>query len=50
MLNWEERRQLVKVAHLYYTDGWTQQEIAKAQCLKTSHFKALTKSKRCRNR
>lgn len=29
MLNWEERRQLVKVAHLYYTDGWTQQEIAK---------------------
>ncbi|MFS0890382.1 sugar-binding transcriptional regulator [Peribacillus frigoritolerans] len=29
MLNWEERRQLVKVANLYYIDGWTQQQIAK---------------------
>ncbi|MDC3424571.1 sugar-binding transcriptional regulator [Aquibacillus sp. 3ASR75-11] len=29
MLNWEERRQLVKVATLYYNDGWTQEQIAK---------------------
>ena len=29
MLSWEERRQLVKVANLYYTEGWTQQQIAK---------------------
>ncbi|MGM0878603.1 MAG: sugar-binding transcriptional regulator [Bacillota bacterium] len=29
MLSWEERRQLVKVANLYYIDGWTQQQIAK---------------------
>ncbi|WP_264987853.1 sugar-binding transcriptional regulator [Lysinibacillus piscis] len=29
MLSWEERRQLVKIANWYYTDGWTQQQIAK---------------------
>jgi DNA-binding transcriptional regulator LsrR (DeoR family) len=29
MLNWEERRHLVKVAKLYYFDGQTQAEIAK---------------------
>jgi DNA-binding transcriptional regulator LsrR (DeoR family) len=29
MLSWEERRQLVRVANLYYTDGWTQEQIAK---------------------
>lgn len=29
MLNWEERRQLVKVAMMYYREGWTQQQIAK---------------------
>lgn len=29
MLSWEERRQLVKIANLYYVDGWTQQQIAK---------------------
>ncbi|OXS76751.1 sugar-binding transcriptional regulator [Domibacillus enclensis] len=29
MLSWEERRQLVKIANLYYTEGWTQQQIAK---------------------
>ncbi|MRH41522.1 sugar-binding transcriptional regulator [Aquibacillus halophilus] len=29
MLNWEERRQLVKIANLYYNDGWTQEQIAK---------------------
>ncbi len=29
MLNWAERRQLVKIANLYYIDGWTQQEISK---------------------
>lgn len=29
MLNWEERRQLVRVAKLYYDEGWTQQQIAK---------------------
>ncbi|MBS2770390.1 sugar-binding transcriptional regulator [Anoxybacillus rupiensis] len=29
MLEWEERRQLVKVATLYYMEGWTQEQIAK---------------------
>lgn len=29
MLNWEERRHLVKVATLYYEEGWTQEQIAK---------------------
>ncbi|MBZ5752097.1 sugar-binding transcriptional regulator [Metabacillus rhizolycopersici] len=29
MLSWEERRLLVKVSNLYYTDGWTQEQIAK---------------------
>lgn len=29
MLTWEERRQLVKIATLYYTEGWTQEQIAK---------------------
>jgi DNA-binding transcriptional regulator LsrR (DeoR family) len=29
MLTWEERRQLVKVATLYYMEGWTQEQIAK---------------------
>ncbi|MDQ0298903.1 DNA-binding transcriptional regulator LsrR (DeoR family) [Salibacterium salarium] len=29
MLSWEERRQIVKVANLYYFDGWTQAQIAK---------------------
>ncbi|WP_061568201.1 sugar-binding transcriptional regulator [Caldibacillus debilis] len=29
MIPWEERRQLVKVATLYYTEGWTQEQIAK---------------------
>lgn len=29
MINWEERRQLVKVATLYYVEGWTQEQIAK---------------------
>ncbi|MFD2705005.1 sugar-binding transcriptional regulator [Salibacterium lacus] len=29
MLSWEERRQIVKVANLYYFDGWTQARIAK---------------------
>ncbi|MGJ7919030.1 sugar-binding transcriptional regulator [Neobacillus sp. LXY-4] len=29
MLSWEERRQLVKIANLYYNDGWTQEQIAK---------------------
>lgn len=29
MLSWEERRQLVKTANLYYTEGWTQEQIAK---------------------
>ena len=29
MLSWEERRQLVKVANLYYLEEWTQQQIAK---------------------
>ncbi|MGQ3381081.1 sugar-binding transcriptional regulator [Priestia endophytica] len=29
MLNWEERKQMVKIANLYYIDGWTQQQIAK---------------------
>ncbi|MBD1381749.1 sugar-binding transcriptional regulator [Metabacillus arenae] len=29
MLSWDERRQLVKVANLYYTDSWTQEQIAK---------------------
>jgi DNA-binding transcriptional regulator LsrR (DeoR family) len=29
MLNWEERRHLVKVATLYYVEGWTQEQIAK---------------------
>lgn len=28
MLNWEDRRLMVKVAKLYYFDGWTQQQIA----------------------
>lgn len=28
MLNWEERRLMVKVAILYYFEGWTQAEIA----------------------
>ncbi|GAB2546117.1 sugar-binding transcriptional regulator [Gracilibacillus alcaliphilus] len=29
MLSWEERRSLVKIANLYYSDGWTQEQIAK---------------------
>ena len=29
MLRWEERRQLVKVASLYYREGFTQEQIAK---------------------
>lgn len=29
MSNWEERRQIVKVANLYYSHGWTQAQIAK---------------------
>jgi DNA-binding transcriptional regulator LsrR (DeoR family) len=29
MLDWKERRQLVKIANLYYADGWTQEQIAK---------------------
>ncbi|MCJ7992764.1 helix-turn-helix domain-containing protein [Priestia sp. OVS21] len=29
MLNWEERKQMVKLANLYYIEGWTQQQIAK---------------------
>lgn len=29
MLSWEERRQLVKVASLYYIEGFTQEQIAK---------------------
>jgi DNA-binding transcriptional regulator LsrR (DeoR family) len=29
MVNWEERRQIVKVANLYYFEGWTQAQIAK---------------------
>ncbi|MFS0907015.1 sugar-binding transcriptional regulator [Priestia aryabhattai] len=29
VLGWEEKRQLVKVANLYYMDGWTQEQIAK---------------------
>lgn len=29
MMNWEERRQIVKVSRLYYFDGLTQAEIAK---------------------
>ncbi|WP_208590026.1 sugar-binding transcriptional regulator [Gracilibacillus suaedae] len=29
MLNWEERRLLVKIANLYYSNGWTQEQIAK---------------------
>ncbi|WP_152657860.1 sugar-binding transcriptional regulator [Oceanobacillus sp. CFH 90083] len=29
MLSWEERRSLVKIANLYYNDGWTQEQIAK---------------------
>jgi DNA-binding transcriptional regulator LsrR (DeoR family) len=29
MMNWEERRQLVKVANLYYLEGWTQEQISK---------------------
>ncbi|EQB37924.1 hypothetical protein M948_04985 [Virgibacillus sp. CM-4] len=28
MLNWEDRRLMVKVAKLYYFDSWTQQQIA----------------------
>jgi DNA-binding transcriptional regulator LsrR (DeoR family) len=31
MLSWEERRLLVKVAKLYYFEGWTQAEIARKQ-------------------
>lgn len=31
MLKWEERRLMVKVAKLYYFEGWTQAEIAKKQ-------------------
>ncbi|TSB47256.1 sugar-binding transcriptional regulator [Alkalicoccobacillus porphyridii] len=29
MVNWDERRLLVKAANLYYFDGWTQAQIAK---------------------
>jgi DNA-binding transcriptional regulator LsrR (DeoR family) len=29
MVNWEERRLIVKVANLYYFEGWTQAQIAK---------------------
>lgn len=29
MISWEERRQLVKTANLYYIEGWTQEQIAK---------------------
>ncbi len=29
VVGWEERRQLVKVANLYYIDGWTQEQIAR---------------------
>jgi len=29
MLSWEERRQLVKTANLYYIEGMTQEQIAK---------------------
>jgi DNA-binding transcriptional regulator LsrR (DeoR family) len=29
MSKWEERRQVVKVANLYYIDGWTQAQISK---------------------
>jgi DNA-binding transcriptional regulator LsrR (DeoR family) len=29
MINWEERRQLVKIANLYYEENWTQEQIAK---------------------
>lgn len=29
MLNWEERRMIVKAAKLYYAEGWTQAQIAK---------------------
>ena len=29
MLSWEERRQMVRIANLYYVEGWTQQQIAK---------------------
>lgn len=31
MLNWEEKRETVKVAKLYHFDGWTQAQIAKKQ-------------------
>lgn len=30
-MDWEERRLLVKIAKLYYFDGWTQAQIAKKQ-------------------
>lgn len=29
LVNWEERRQLVKIADLYYEENWTQEQIAK---------------------
>ncbi|WP_096274230.1 sugar-binding transcriptional regulator [Paucisalibacillus globulus] len=29
MVDWEERRQLVKIANLYYGENWTQEQIAK---------------------
>ena len=29
MLDWEERRLMVKIAKLYYFEGWTQAQIAK---------------------
>jgi len=31
MLSWEERRLMVKIAQLYYYEGWTQAKIAKKQ-------------------
>lgn len=31
MLNWEDRRLMVKISKLYYFEGWTQAEIARKQ-------------------
>ncbi|WP_397443480.1 sigma factor-like helix-turn-helix DNA-binding protein [Planococcus sp. 107-1] len=35
MMNWDERRQIVKVSRLYYFDGLTQAEIAKKMGVST---------------
>lgn len=46
MLNWEERRQLVKIANLYYNDNWTQEKIAKKLSVSRPIIsKALQKAK-----